>query len=496
MNKQTLFYVLSILLFLEASAQSDVDALRLSLPQNTGTARNMGLGNTMGSIGADISVLNTNPAGLAKITATEFALTPAFSIFNSNSDYIGETMEDSKFKFHLHNFGVAFIPRSLRAGEGSDWSGAKLGFSYNRLANLNQQFFISGYNDKNSLADNYFETLRDNTGSTYEAENNFPFGASLAYLTDLVYFDTSDVRYYTSINGNVRQDIRIQRKGGLDEGSLGIASGFKEKLFIGVSLGIPVLNYTDNTLHKETDVNDSSFSFNYFEQDFTYRTTGVGLNLKVGLLAQPHKSVRLSMAFHTPGIIFAKDVFQASINADYDTYTAEAISPDGQINYKIRLPWRMLTGVSYIHKYGLLAVEYELSDAGGAKYKFKDATTDIVLYEQDLNNTIGAKYQLYHTIKIGTEIKIDPVRLRAGFQYRSTPFQPDFEPADDKSNTLTYSGGIGYRGKNWYMDAAYQFTKASEIYVPYTLGSEAVPYATLKSKRSTIAFTVGYRIGG
>lgn len=496
MLSRTLSFALALLLSHSLLAQSDADALRLSLAQNMGTSRNMGLGNTMGSVGADISVLNTNPAGLAKISTTEITLTPAFSIFNSRSEYLGEPNEDSKFKFHVHNFGVAFQPRFGRSDEDSDWKGVKLGFSYNRLVNLNQQFFVSGYNANNSLADNYFETLRDNTSNTYEAENNFPFGASLAYNTDLVYFDTTDSRYYTSVNGNVRQDILINRKGGLDEGTLGIASSYKDNLFIGASIGMPVLNYTDNTRHKETDLNDSSYSFNYFEQEYTYRTSGVGINAKFGLLAQPHKSVRISLAFHTPSVIFAKDAYLASIFADYQTYTAEALSPDGEIEYKIRLPWRMLTGVSYVHKYGLLAAEYELSDAGGARYKFKDASSDILLYERDLNDNIQTKYRLYHTIKLGAEIKLDPVRLRAGFQYRTTPFDAAFEPADDKSSALTYSGGIGYRGKHFYFDAAYQFSKFSEIYVPYTLGSEAVPYATLNSKRSAVSFTLGYRIGG
>ena len=67
-------------------AQSDVDALRLGMQYSNGSARNMGLGNTMGSIGGELSSIHTNPAALGRITSSEVSLTPVVSIFNSNSN--------------------------------------------------------------------------------------------------------------------------------------------------------------------------------------------------------------------------------------------------------------------------------------------------------------------------------------------------------------------------------------------------------------------------
>jgi hypothetical protein len=65
MRKQVFtFSILSILVSF-SYAQTDVDALRYSTPAVQGTARNVALGNTMGTIGADISALSTNPAGIA-----------------------------------------------------------------------------------------------------------------------------------------------------------------------------------------------------------------------------------------------------------------------------------------------------------------------------------------------------------------------------------------------------------------------------------------------
>ena len=68
-------------------AQTDVDALRYATPDVQGTARNMALGNTMGTIGADITSISSNPAGIAKYSSTEFVLTPAISIAKSSSSF-------------------------------------------------------------------------------------------------------------------------------------------------------------------------------------------------------------------------------------------------------------------------------------------------------------------------------------------------------------------------------------------------------------------------
>ena len=74
MHKQVFFLHLLTIFVFTAYAQTDIDALRFSTTSITGTARNIGLGNTMGTIGADISTLGTNPAGIAKFSSTEFTL--------------------------------------------------------------------------------------------------------------------------------------------------------------------------------------------------------------------------------------------------------------------------------------------------------------------------------------------------------------------------------------------------------------------------------------
>lgn len=493
MNKQVIYLVLVIIAYSQTIfAQSDADILQFSYWQNTGTARNIALGNTMGVIGADISNINTNPAGIGKFSSTEGSITLGVPIFNSTTSFLDKNRDESRLGFQVSNLGVVFSSKYLNnKTESSKWNGVKFGLSYNRLATFNQNYYMSGYNANNSLIDNHYEIFSNYNATPYEMENNFPFDASLSYGTDLIYRDTATGDVYSSVNANVQQDITLKRKGSLNEASIAIASGYDNKVFVGASLGMPVLNYTQNILHHEEDVFDSSYNFNYFDYESNYNVSGVGVNFQLGVLAQINKNIRLGFSFKTPSIIFAKDKYNAYEFADYEDYTAEATSPDGLVSYNIRLPWRMSVGGSYIHKYGLVAVEYELSDAGNAKYNFKDDGFND--YEADLNDGIGEKYKLYHNIKIGIEGKIDPIRIRAGVQYKTSPFNTEVVDAKYKQNQLIYSAGLGFRKEHFYIDAAYQFAKSKSYFTPYLLNDNSQPTATLNDKNSLISITAGFK---
>jgi len=501
MRKQVILFSLLSIVVSFSYAQTDVDALRYSTPGVQGTARNVALGNTMGTIGADISSISTNPAGIAKFSSTEFTLSPAISINKSSSTYLDNTTKDSKVKFQLANIGVVVVSRYANSSTNKKWNGLKFGIAVNRLANFNSNYFFSGYNSKNSLLNNYYEKLNDRdyiTDST-DAADNYPFDASIAYQLGLISIDSLGNTYTATNNGNMQQEFSIQKSGGINELAIGFASSYKEKIMVGASIGIPIVNYTERIRLEEKDVRDSAYDLNSFLNETYLKTRGVGFNLKVGIIGMPISNLRLSLAFQTPGILFMKDAYQTHMEADYASqsviYTGD--SPDGASKYKYVQPWKMTAGAGYIHKYGLVAVEYEMSDASNSKIKIGLNDANAKLYENYVNNLIKEKYGIFHTIKAGVEFKYDPIRIRGGIQYRTSPFKNASAPTGINTASLTFSAGIGYRGKHFFADLAYVQTNSKELYVPYQLNTEAwkpVPAATLSTKKPAIIVTVGYKL--
>lgn len=499
MRKQVILFSLLSIVMSFSYAQTDVDALRYSTPIGQGTARNIALGNTMGTIGADISCISSNPAGIGKYSSTEFTLSPEISINKSSSSYLDNTTKDNKVKFQLANVGLVITSRY--ANSSKKWNGLKFGFAVNRLANYNDKYTFSGYNSKNSLLNAYYEKLNDRnyiTDST-DAADNYPFDASIAYQLGLISIDSFGNTYTATNNGNMQQNFKIQKSGGINELALAFGSTYKDKIMLGASLGIPIVNYTERIFLEEKDVNDSAYNLNSFSNETYLKTRGVGFNLKVGIIGMPIPNLRLSLAVQTPGILFMKDAYQTHMEVDYDSLNVilTGDSPEGASKYKYIQPWKLTAGVGYIHKYGLIAVEYELSDAGNAKFKLDQSDANAKAYETYVNNIIKEKYGLFHTIKAGVEFKYDPIRIRGGIQYRTSPFKSASAPSGINTASLTFSAGFGYRGKHFFADIAYVQTNSKELYVPYQLNTDAwkpVPAATLTTKKPAIILTLGYKL--
>ncbi len=500
MRKQVFIFGLMVNLVSALYAQTDIDALRYSTPSLQGTARNIALGNTMGTIGAEVSSLSTNPAGIAKFSSTEFSLSPAISINRSSSSYLDNTTKDGKVKFQVTNLGVIIVSRYSNSTS-KKWNGLKFGFALNRLANFNDEYFFNGLNTKNSLLTSYGDQLKDRDiiQSKEDAETKYPFGASIAYQLGLTTSDSLGNIYTATDSSSIQQDFTITKSGGINELAIGVASIYKEKIMFGVSIGVPIVNYTERILLKESDSQNTIDDLNNFSNLNYLKTRGVGFNLKIGIIAMPVKNLHLSLAIQTPGVLFMKDAFLTSMEVDYASLSEilTGDSPDGASKYKYIQPWKITTGAGYIHKYGLVSVEYELSDVANSKFRLNLKDAAAKNYENFVNNNIKSKYGLFHTIKAGVEFKYDPIRIRGGVQYRTSPFKSAAAPNGINTSSIIFSAGFGYRGKNFFADIAYVQTNFKELYIPYQLNSEAakpVPIATLSTKKPTIVFTVGYKL--
>lgn len=495
--KQVILFSLYAIFISTAFAQTDVDALRYSTPSVVGSARNIAVGNTMGTIGADASALSTNPAAIGKFSSTEFSVSPAISINRSNSMYLGNTTKDSKVKFQLANASIV-IASKYSNSSAKKWNGLKFGIGINQIANFNNKFYFEGTNTQNSLLTSYSDQLkdRDYIQSEEDAQTKYPFGASIAYLLGLITADSTGNIYYATDSVPVLQEFTIDRSGGINELAIGVGSIYNDKIMIGASVGLPIVNYTERITLKESDITNAVDDFNSFTNVNYLKSRGIGFNLKVGVIGMPITNLRLSLAIQTPGVIFMRDAYLTSMEVDYQSLSEYLTgdSPDGSSKYKYIQPWKVTAGAGYIHKYGFVSAEYELSDASNSKIKFNQSDADIKSYQNFVNDNIRGKYGLFHTIKAGVEFKYDPIRIRAGVQYRTSPFKDNAAPTTIKTSALTYSAGFGYRGKHFSADIAYAQTNSKEMYVPYQTNIGSAPNAILSAKKPAIILTLGYKL--
>ena len=154
---KNLFLALSALFLFSQNlfAQTLNDAVRYSLLDVGGTARTVGVGGGIGALGADFSVLSTNPAGLAAYRRSEFTFTPAYVNISTDGKLEGAdnpTLSRNKGNFNFNNLGLVIASRPLDA----KWRTSVFGIGINRMANFHEHTYFEG-RSLGSITDRWLE---------------------------------------------------------------------------------------------------------------------------------------------------------------------------------------------------------------------------------------------------------------------------------------------------------------------------------------------------
>lgn len=494
--------ILSLIIFLPfiqaTNAQNINDGVRYSVLDIGGTARSVGIGGGIGALGADFSVLSTNPAGTAAFRRSEFTITPTYERSSMDARLVGtdnNTMSDSRGNFNFNNIGLVFSGRPMS----SRWRTAVFGIGVNRMANYFQNTYYEG-SSFGSITDRWWElagTTPSDQLDAFEAGVAFDAGAlydydpQLGYLTD--FLDASELPGSFLVD----KSQQINRKGSLNELVFSYAGNYDDKVYIGATLGVPILNFEETKIYRETDESDRVPFFD--ELEFTEKLTskGSGINFKVGLIYRLSQMTRIGAAIHTPSSFGLEDSFSTELSYRYEDANGiqrfEAASPDGSFQYRLRTPWRFIgSGGVIINKMGFLSAELEFVDYSSAKFKFNNTTSqgDLVR-EEELNQEIKDQLGSALNIRFGGEYAIEMFRFRAGYSLIASPY------SDDDSTNGAFSLGTGYRGEWFFVDVAYKRLSNQSEYRPYLLSTDFINLEQVvknDEQRNRFMLTIGFKL--
>ena len=483
-------------------AQSDADALRYSMLDFGGTARSLGSGNAYGAIGGDMSSMSMNPAGLGIYRSSEFVFTPGLLSINTESNYLGQTNTDGRYNFYMSNFGFVFSkinPGKETATDG--WVGGSFGIGYNRLANFNSSTLYSGYNDESSLLNTYVDYLNANGGTNpSDAFASDPFGAGLAWETYLINPLPSDSTQYYSVitDGNVQQTKSIITKGGLNEVAISFAGNYGNRLFIGGTIGIPSIRYSNSTVYTEADINQNHSDFEDFTlADYT-ETNGIGINAKFGLIYKISDYFRVGASVHSPSLFSLSDTYYSSMSSGLDTSGSYSYdSPTGEFDYELITPWRVIGSAAITLKnIGFISADYEFVDYSEAGFNFnRSLDAGDLSYENTVNTNIDTKYGTVSNLRLGAELMYDIFRFRGGYIISGTPFNDGIAAngADFAKNTIT--AGVGIKEKSYFIDFAFSHATTTEYDIQYIYdnGAGVNEGATIDKSLNNFLLSFGFR---
>jgi long-subunit fatty acid transport protein len=491
MKKAILFPLLIALLTPTLFAQTLEDAIRYSNLEVGGTARTVGIGGGIGALGADFSVLSTNPAGLGAFRRSEFVFSPTFERSTVDATLTNEPQNTSsdrqKNNFNFNSLGMVFATQPLD----SRWTVSAFGLGLNRMANFHRRSFFEG-DSPGSITDRWLEQAQGRTtgdlsdfeaGLAYDAEAIFPVGGlENAYSSD----------FYEG--ERVHKTQLIESKGSYNEFVFSFAGNYEDRLMIGATIGVPFVRLEETKTYREADLVDTIPVFNNLTYVERLNTTGAGFNLKLGVIYRFSQAFRVGFAAHTPTSLRLEDTFSTSLNYFYtlDGFTpkGELFSPDGNFQYRLRTPWRLIGSTGFIvKKAGFLSAEIEYLKYTSAKFNFTNATSsDDLDYEQELNNRIDDELASALNIRLGGEFALMDFRFRGGYALYAAPFEAG---ADDPTGAL--SVGAGYRGENVYVDMAYRRSMGERNYEPYAVDASPQPVVETEELRNRFMLTFGFK---
>lgn len=461
-------------------AQTIYDVAKFSTNDLNGTARFVGMGGAMGSLGADISTIGVNPAGIGLYRSNDLMTSFGFNYNDSKSAFGNSIMKSNKFSGSFDNIGFVY---SSKVSNESALRYINFGFNYRKVKDFNKTFSMRGDYGRGVSQTNLIAQLCNREGnqdfySEYlnpldlmhkEAfyNHDVPWLGAMAYEAFLIkpydLLDANNKRIPQEYNGNVVKDkdgnicylkkyagylgsenpsangnYYSKESGGIHSFDLNGSINLNDQVYFGATLGLYDIDYLRTTEYSESfaPVGDLNLRGDYTLRN-RIKTEGAGVDFKLGVIIRPieNSPLRFGAAIHSP--IFYKVSQYTNTQLAYNTWDADNAKyaqgtampvdadqrhMDGRTDYQLQTPWVYNFSTGYTIG-NMLAI--------GAEYEYKDYTTSRLKYDDgvsmDLENDM-AKNMLkgMNTFRLGAELKVIPeFAIRTGYNHSSMAFKND-----------------------------------------------------------------------
>lgn len=518
--KKILVFLLSAL-GLNANAQDPyLNNTIINTSDLFGTSRFVSMGGAMGALGADLSVISSNPAGLGMIRKNEMSLTAGASWLGDNS---AKDMASGTFAQFNQIGALASFQCSGKV------SNINLAFNYQKKADFNNSFF-----GETLTAASWADQLKGLADEAYE-NRDILYGHSDTYFSTLYYLAETSGLYDEEIEktpADPNSTLSVSR-GSLDAYEFNVSTNIDNRYFFGLTLGLDDVDFLRTTDYWEqrTDKSGNIQDFGYANEQ---RITGTGFNFKFGAIVRPfaNSPFRVGVTVETPTWYRLKYVDDQYLTTKYSWDDKEKVAvydpapksyykhyvydlSNSYINYLEYLltsPWKfraqMGSTISTCFAWG---VEYEFASYSCTSTRYPSEYGGTTL-DQDLSDVTATMFLPQHTLRAGLEFKpISSLALRAGYNYISstTSSDSDWDPYYCNSSVSYPTGldymnlsdthivtfGLGYRYKMLYADLAYKYRIQKGDYYAFNSYYSNVPMAPVPVDLSThsITATIGVR---
>lgn len=535
----------AVILALTVKAQDIYKIENFAGEDLSGTARHIGMGGAMNALGADLSVIGSNPAGIGLYRRSDFAMTGSLSIQPN-----AEKMNDiGKMRASFDQIGLVYaVPVS-----GKRLRYVNFGLNYQKRRNMKNFLGIygvpvaGGMSQTWQLADlgNYYQIWDDGSEEFVSplAEAGYASGALSGNPLDGSVVGWNATNY----------DLSRVQYGSIQQYDFNVSLNADNRWYFGVTLGAYNVNWNAYTYYNEVLANDAGApayiggQLVQYYMDNDEKITGTGFDAKFGLIVRPveNNPFRIGLAVSTPtwfNLTGNNRIRIDSPSEDSDGSSTGTVGDvrTGDFDYRITTPWKFNVSLATtVEDWLALDAEYEYKDYRGSSVRYPDGA-NYSYYRYDLmsdtykDRPLAREVDKYlcgvSTFRVGLEAKlVKGLHARLGYNHVSKPFKDDAiknlfigqdTPDGDSESVINTTGteyvnlgainrvtaGFGYRGKHWYADIACQFQfQKGEVSAYHVFEKDAagnvvgdhrqnmLPSHTFELNRQHVSLTVGYK---
>lgn len=472
------------LLALSANAQINYEdqALMYSQTELQGSARIQAIGGAQVTLGGEIGSFGINPAGIGFYRGSDIGVSLQYDNQSSTSTYFGNQTDANRGKVTLPQIGIVF-GSSRRPNDGSfnqRWNNFSFGVNYNRVHNFNGRYTYEGHNPASGIGGFFADVAFEEGLGDGDATNI----GEAAWDAGVVDEDQDGNLIAAGELGDLWQYRDVETKGSLSETNFTVGGNYSNRLYLGLSVGLVNVRQEYNVYHAEDDIADDAFpEIEYIDYYGDRKTTGTGFNVKAGFIYRILEDLRIGASVQTPTWLNLED------EEVHDVITNIS---DGYLNtfydYEIRTPFKVNAGIAkFFSDKGYITADIEYVDYAGSEFDSDNGGLN-----RDINGFITERFTNAVNVRLGGEYRLENnVSLRLGYAYFGSPEKSDDDKLFDKHY---FTGGLGYRYQNIYIDLTGKYHQFNTLEVPYTSSIDPEgPLADIERNRFGLMLTVGTR---
>ena len=481
-------------------SQGLYDALRYTQTNYTTNARAMAVGGAFGALGSNSLSSSINPAGVAMYPTSEFTFSTAFLNATTHSNYLGQNTSDVKYALNIPNISFAFTEHQTDFGKPvkEGWVNHSFAMNLNRSNSFGSNNLFNAINTNNGMVNFFAEDATEIWNMGYQLDSTSYGGLGyFGYLIDPVEDSAGNVLAFApsvSDQNDIKYDQlqSLAARGNISDLNFGWAGNYSNKFYVGVNLGIPLLNYREEGTYRETNLYGGDDNYNSMELKHTLKDNGVGVNLSAGLIYKPFHFLRLGVSAKTPTFFSITRSYDVSLTTDTDAGGLREIDPRAsETQYRLITPYTFtLSGAAVLFKQGFVSVDYSITDPSTTRLRGAglDGSTQFLTQNQSISDQLTATSQL----RMGGEWRFGPLAVRGGYSITNSPFANLFNRESAPYSFETYSGGLGFRENDYFFDLGFQTASTSDYFSPYSLSNDLVLDARHDRTITTVMATFGY----